>query len=132
VNPKKLTTRQVERTVAVERRAVAEKYLEVAELVADEDGAAVNVAVGLAVLAGVAAGDAICVAATGERYAGQDHAGAADLLSKVDIGLGKRLRTLVGLKAASHYGDALLNPKQRTAALSAARALVRGAADRTT
>ncbi|AWB93414.1 hypothetical protein [Aeromicrobium chenweiae] len=56
------------------------KYLEVAELVASEDGAAINVCVGTAVLAGIAAADAICAAALGEDYSGTDHAAAASLL----------------------------------------------------
>ena len=40
-----------------------------------------NVCVGLAVLAGIAAGDAICLSATGERYAGTDHPADADLVT---------------------------------------------------
>lgn len=46
------------------------RYLEVAELAAAEEGAgANNVVVGIAVLAGIAASDAICLVATGSRYA---------------------------------------------------------------
>jgi hypothetical protein len=106
--------------------------LEVAELIATEDGAAINVAVGLAVLAGIAAADAICMAATGERYSGQDHTAAADLLGRVDRNLGRRLRNLVDLKPGSHYGGSLLNVRNRTEAIRAARALVDNAADRAT
>lgn len=40
---------------------MAVKYFEVAQLVEAEDGAALNVCVGVAVLAGIAAADAICV-----------------------------------------------------------------------
>lgn len=101
MTPKKLTTRQEARSVAVGRRRIAQKYLEVAELIATEDGTAINVAVGLAVLAGIAAADSICIAATGERYSGQDHAAAAELLGRVDRNLGRRLRDLVDLKPAS-------------------------------
>lgn len=118
--------------MAAGRRRIAQKYIEVAELIATEDGAAINVSVGLAVLAGIAAGDAICVAATGERYSGQDHAGAAELLGRVDRYLGGRLRDLVDLKPASHYGERLLNVRDRTRAIGAARALVDNAAERTT
>lgn len=131
MSPKKLTTRQEDRRVAVGRRRIAQKYLEVAELVATEDGAAVNVAVGLAVLAGIAAADAICIAATGERASGQDHTAAADLLGRVDRNLGRRLRDLVDLKPASHYGERLLNLRDRTKAIRAARTLVDNAAERT-
>lgn len=66
------------------RARVAAKYLEVAELVAtEEQGEAINVCIGLCVLGGIAAGDAICLIATGERYSGLDHAAAADLLERV-------------------------------------------------
>lgn len=104
MSPKKLTARQEDRTVAV----------------------------GLAVLAGIAAADAICIAATGERYSGQDHTAAADLLGRVDRNLGRRLRDLVDLKPASHHGENLVTVRDRTKALRAAQALVDNAADRTT
>lgn len=132
MTPKKLTTRQEDPRVAAGRRRIAQKYLEVAELIATEDGAAINVAVGLAVLAGIAAADAICIAATGERYSGQDHAAAAELLGRVDRNLGRRLRGLVDLKPASHYGERLLTVTDRTKAIRAGRGLVDNAADRTT
>lgn len=64
-DPQEVTTRPADSGWARGRRNVGEKYLEVAELVASEDGEAVNVCVGLAVLAGIAAGDALCVAALG-------------------------------------------------------------------
>lgn len=130
MSPKKLTTRRADPGQARARRRIAQKYLEVADLVADEDGAAVNVCVGLAVLAGIAAGDAICIAATGERYAGQEHAAAAELLERVDAALGRRLRQLVGLKPGSHYGEHLLGNDDRKAALRAAHTLVQAATDR--
>lgn len=109
---------------------IAAKYLEVAELISSEDAAAVNVCVGLAVLAGIASGDAICIAATAERYAGQEHAAAAELLERVDAGSGKCLRQLVGLKPSSHYGEDLLSADPKTALLCAA-ALVKEARTRT-
>jgi len=101
------------------------------ELVATEDGAAINVTVGLAVLAGIAASDSICAAATAERYSGDDHAGAAELLGRVNQELGRRLRELVDLKPASHYGEKLLTTRDRARALRAARALVDDATSRT-
>ena len=65
MSPKRLSVRQAEKPEGISRRRIAEKYLEVAELAATEDGMASNVAVGLAVLAGIAASDAICIAALG-------------------------------------------------------------------
>lgn len=80
--------------------------------------------VGVAVLAGIAAADAVCAAALGERYSGPDHETAADLLGRVDAKLGKQLRDLVTLKTTSHHGFGLLSPEQRKAALRCAKALV--------
>jgi hypothetical protein len=91
------------------RRQVAEKYLDVANLIDSEDGAAINVCVGVAVLAGIAAADAICAAALGERYSGQDHEAAAEVLARVDPILGKYPRDLLTLKTTSHYGFGLLS-----------------------
>lgn len=130
MSPKKLVTRPGEPGEARGRRRIAQKYLEVAELVAAEDGAAINVCVGIAVLAGIAAGDAICIAGAGQRYSGQDHAAAADLLARVDPELGTRLRDLVDLKPASHYGNSLLSETNRARALRAATTLVEEAARR--
>lgn len=102
MTPKKLKTRPGTPGEARTRRLVAEKYLEVADLAAEEDGVAINVAVGLAVLAGIAAGDAICLRATGE------------------------------LKPASHYGARILTPEDRLRAMRHANALVQEAPTRTT
>jgi hypothetical protein len=132
MSPKKLPVRAGDMGQARSRRRIAAKYLEVADLMASEDGAAVNVCVGLAVLSGIAAGDAVCLASTGERYAGTDHAAAAELLGRVDAKLGTQLANLVALKPGSHYGHALLDAKDRTAALRAARVLVESAVARTT
>jgi hypothetical protein len=131
MNPRKLQTRQGTRSEAVSRCRIAEKYLEVAELAATEDGIAINVAVGVAVLAGIAAGDALCIVSIGERYAGQDPTAAADLLARVDASLGGHLRDLVNFKPSSHYGDSLLNQRDRTRALRAATQLVDAARRRT-
>jgi hypothetical protein len=131
VSPKKLVTRRADLGQGRTRRKIAEKYVDVANLVADEDGAAINVCVGLAVLAGIAAGDAVCIASTGERYAGQDHDAAAELLERVDASLGKRLRQLVALKPSSHYGDHLLSEGDRRTALRCANLLVEAAVERT-
>ncbi|MDR1189107.1 MAG: hypothetical protein LBK95_16925 [Bifidobacteriaceae bacterium] len=129
--PKRLPTAKGGFGEARNRRLVAERYLEVADLVAEEAGATINVAIGLAVLAGIAGGDAICLAALGERYAGPDHVVAADLLTRVDAKLGSRLRELLGLKAASHYGSRMLTSKDRSRALRHAGALVAEARSRT-
>lgn len=127
MSPKKLVTRPGDRQEARARRQLAQKYLEVADVIASEDGTAVNVCVGLAVLAGIAAADAVCLIAIGARYSGSDHSAAADLMDTVDAALGKRLRQLVSLKPGSHYGNTLLTAEDRKTALRAATALVEAA-----
>ncbi len=124
MSPKKLQTKRTQSGEGRGRRKVAEKYLEVAALIDSDDGAAINVCVGVAVLAGIAAGGAICAAALGERYSGQDHEAAADVLGRVDAKFGKLLRDLVTLKGTSHYGFGLLSAAQRKTALRCAAALV--------
>lgn len=131
MSPKKLITRTAEPAWARGRRRVAVKYYEVADLIATEDGAAINVCVGLCILSGIAAGDAICAAATGERYSGRDHMAAAELLSRVDPEAGRRLRDLVALKPPAHHGDGLLKVADRNVALRASAALVEAACART-
>ncbi len=130
MSPKKLPARAADLAYATGRRRVAEQYLEAAELLEAEDGL-INVCVGLCVLAGIAAGDAINAAATGTRYSGQDHLAAADMLKRVDADAGSRLRALVRLKPAAHYGSALLGAGERTTALRNAAHLVADAARRT-
>lgn len=128
MSPKRHPIRPADRAAGQARRRVAAKYLEAAELIAlDADPYAINVCVGIAVLSGIAAGDAICIAATGARYSGQDHAAAAAVLEQVDGGMGVRLRRLVALKPGSHYGAKLLSAKDRTTALRDAAALVEDA-----
>lgn len=124
MSPKRLQSRTTNPGEGRGRRIIAQKYVEVANLIDSEDGTAINVCVGVAVLAGIAASDAICAAALGERYAGDDHDAAADLLARVDPKLGKYLRDLVALKGHSHYGFALLTVRERRKALRCATALV--------
>lgn len=49
---------------------------------------------------------------------------AAKDLSEIDTESGKRLRDLVNLRTASHYGDQLLRQSERELALRRATALV--------
>lgn len=91
------------------RLRTAQAYLDVAESVLDErdSGEYLNVAAGLAVLAGIAASDAICCIRLGCRHRGDDHRGAADLLRTATpdgAELAKSLLRLLDLKDAAHYG----------------------------
>ena len=91
------------------RLRTAQAYLDVARSVLDErdSGEYLNVAAGLAVLAGIAASDAICCIRLGCRHRGDDHRGAADLLRTATpdgAELAKSLLRLLDLKDAAHYG----------------------------
>lgn len=130
MSPTRVTVRPMGKAEGAARRRIAAKYLEVAEIAATEEGAAINVAVGIAVLAGIAASDAICAAALGERYAGQDHAAAVDVLKRVDAKLARKLKKLADMKQLSHYGDALLTSNDRDRAIRAAADLVQAARER--
>lgn len=85
----------------------AQLYLQVAQTVlAEEAGEETTVATGNAVLAAIAASDALCCAMAGERYRGSDHRLAADLLERVtgDRRLAGLLRDVLDLKDIGHYG----------------------------
>lgn len=101
-------TRRCGEPEAAKRLRDARKYLEVAELVAEEDSMeSVSVSAGLAVLAGIAASDAACCKALGQSSRGQDHRDATGLLRQVEPGgeqAAKDFERLVAMKDAAHYG----------------------------
>lgn len=96
-----------------------------------------HVAAGLAVLASIAASDALCCRLLGERSRGQNHRDAIGLVATVRFGDGdetvrsRRAREAAGavataldLKDASHYGATLLETPQVRKLLRAAANLV--------
>lgn len=91
------------------RLAHAQKFLEVAELVATEREIeeSASCAAALAVLAGIAASDAACCAVLRRRARGQDHMQAADLLEQIEPNgkaAARALRELIDLEDTAHYG----------------------------
>jgi hypothetical protein len=99
-----------------------------------------HVAAGLAVLAAIAASDALCCRFLGEMARGQNHRDAVDLLATVRFGTGdekersKRskllassLATVLDLKDVSHYGTTLLGAPQGRKLGRAATKLVKQA-----
>jgi hypothetical protein len=91
------------------RLRTAQAYLETAGSVLEERDRDeyLNVAAGLAVLAGIAASDAICCVRLGYRHRGDDHRGAAEVLQRATpdgAELARTLLRLLDLKDAAHYG----------------------------
>ncbi len=121
-------TQKCGRAEARTRLAHARKFLEAAQLAADEDAPeSSSVAASLAVLCGIAAADAACCAALGRRSRSQDHRDAELLVATVEPG-GKEaanaLRRLIDLKDTAHYGLINVSRQKLTAALRQAGTLV--------
>jgi len=114
------------------RRAQARAFLDVADLVLDEPAAQTDthVAGALAVLAAIAAADAICGLRLGHYSRGQDHQQAVDLLETVDLdepGLPAKLRQILSYKDAVHYSPRLLSQTDAQTLVRQAQALVEAA-----
>jgi len=124
MSPKKHRTTPGGSAEARRRLAIAQQYLALAAVLADDpsDGA-INACIGNCVLAGIAAADAICYARLGERYSGPDHDQAADVLDRVSKEYGSTLRSLTRLKTKSQYGDEWLTDSTRKTALRNAQSL---------
>ena len=109
----------------------AQLYLQVAQTVlAEETSEETTVATGNAVLAAIAAGDALCCARAGERYRGSDHRLAADLLEQVtgDRRLAGLLRDVLDLNDIGHYGPVDVQLARATSAVRKAEEIVTTAA----
>ncbi len=121
-------TQRCSRADARIRLGQAQKFLEVAELVADEAAEeAFSVSAALAVLAGIAAADAACCAAVGRRSRTQDHHDAEALVEQITPGghvAATRLRRLIDLKDTAHYGLINVTRQRLTAAIRQANSLV--------
>lgn len=112
------------------RRSHARKFLEVAELASSEqahDPEYASVAASLAVLAGIAASDAACCKALGERSRSPDHHDAESLLRGISRGgaaATRNLHSLIDLKDAAHYGMFDVSATDLRRALRRARSLL--------
>ena len=82
----------------------------------------------LAVLAGIAAGDAICGAVLGERSAGPDHGEAVAMLRRTEPGkrLAQHLGRLIDSKTEIQYSPLLLTEARAAELMKAAQRLVDG------
>jgi hypothetical protein len=111
------------------RLRTARAYLEVADLVLAEHDRDehLNVAAGLAVLAGIAASDSICCARLRKRHRGDDHRGAAELLRTATTDgpeLARNLLRLLDLKDEAHYGVMVVAARKARDALRWASRLI--------
>lgn len=126
--PRRTRTRTATSQDARARAQTAAAYLEVAELVLDEaDVAMPGVAAGVAVLAGIAASDAICAKRLQVIHRGDDHRAAATLLAEATPDgpkLATTLRRLIDLKDEAHYGLTLVAPRKAHDAVRWAHFLV--------
>lgn len=110
MNPRRVTrTQTCSAADAAIRLRNACKFVEVAKLVAGEgeDVEYSSQAAALAVLAGIAASDAACCKALGERSRDSDHRAAVKLLEEISPGgerAARSLKRLLTLKDAAHYG----------------------------
>ncbi|MFI5732508.1 hypothetical protein ACIA49_20470 [Kribbella sp. NPDC051587] len=110
----------------------ARAFLDAADLVGleEDDLATDNVVAALSVLAGIAAADAACCAALGQRSRGQDHRQAIKLVEQAGADgkvMATALRRLLDVKDGAHYGMVYVTGEQAKAAFRNATKLVDGA-----
>lgn len=113
--------------------AHAQSFLDAAERVFDDYERAeyANVVGSLAVLAGIAASDAACCAALGQRSRSQDHHDAINVVAQVrpsGADAAKDLRRLLGVKDDAQYGVIHVGEAELKTALRCARRMVEFAA----
>jgi hypothetical protein len=111
------------------RLAHAVAYHETASLVVDDESinGLPSVAASLAVLAGIAASDAVCCNALGRRPRGQDHAEALRLLATIPhtgAAMAKLLAKLLASKDSAHHGTAFISMPDTTRLLRSAAQLI--------
>lgn len=111
------------------RLRIASAYLEVADLVLDDRARAEmpGVAAGLAVLAGIAASDAICARRLAQIHRSDNHRAAADLLRSATPDGSKLAATflrLIDMKDEAHYGITMVSTQRARSAVRWASLLV--------
>jgi hypothetical protein len=126
--PSQRRTRAATNADARVRFRAAQAYLEVADLaLGDKSAAMPGVAAGVAVLAGIAASDAICARRLKVIHRGDDHRAASELLAQSTPDgkqLARTFRNLIDIKDESHYGLTVVAPSKAKRAVGWARKLV--------
>lgn len=127
-------TAECDRADADTRLRQAESFLLVADMVLGEPDesslALTSVATSLAVLAGIAAADAVCCASLGRRARGQAHAEAVDLVRTVrpgGVAMARDLSRLLAVKDDAQYGVLVVSSERADAAVRWAGRLVSAA-----
>ncbi len=130
-------TKPCDRAHAAARLAIAENFIEAAELpemlAEGKNIYRANARVANYVQAGIAAADAICCIELQEQPWGDNHATAITLIKKVahdGAELAKALGTLLALKTDASYGSGPIKADKATRAQRAAEKLVQAARDR--
>jgi len=131
MTPRGSATTPMGRADVSARAAQARSFLEAARLTtefADELGetASANVAASNAVLAGIAAADAICGMALGERSSSGNHSDAVALLKRAHGGAAasNQLKALIAIKSTAAYEPRMVTPTKAAEALRNAERLV--------
>jgi len=115
---------------ARDRLKAAKAYLDLADLASLESDLTSHqraALVGNAVLAGIAACDAICGLAIGQYSRGQDHSQAVGMLQRVKVknpSLTTRFARLLALKSNAHYSAGTISAQQAEQALRTARDMI--------
>ncbi|MFH1329223.1 MAG: hypothetical protein ABIJ48_00980 [Actinomycetota bacterium] len=126
-----MKTRECAPREALRRLSAACKFLEAAELyVGDEDPAGQRVAVSNAVLAGIAATDAICCARLGRHAVGDDHRAAVDLggtIGPEEREAAKALTVLLSIKHKAQCQTSAVAKADATRAVRRAQSLIAAA-----
>ena len=121
---------------ATRKARLARAYLDQAELsAAGHNDEARTVAAGNAVLAAIAASDALTCLRLGRHSRGQSHTEAATLVRTIrpdGARLAKDLTTALGVKDAAHYGSVFVSAAALKSTLRAATRLVEAAETATT
>jgi hypothetical protein len=110
----------------------ARSFLDVADLLLSEDNdlATPGTAAALAVLAGIAAADALCCMNIGRRARGQDHREATRLVAQVEPNgraHSNALARLLEIKDGAHYGTVYLSATRARTAIRNATTLTEAA-----
>lgn len=116
--------------IGAQRMAKAEQFAEAARVVLDLAEEADDVGdafVTLAVHAGIAAADGICIARLGKFSRGENHDDAVGLLRDADSPSAKHLSRLLQLKTKAGYSPESVSARDRVAASRAMDSLLRAA-----